>query len=162
MSSVGGDTSLAIKMKAAYFDSAELQARIQAQSGLDSELEEYLWRIWRHGHIALWIRHLGAADARRLDVRDDCMREWVRVVAGMRMAVTNGESPDSEPVQRMLQEWEKLIDAFAAGDPGLRSRVLLVIESAPDLQREWAVDEGVLAFVERARESSRGPGVAGA
>jgi hypothetical protein len=103
MTKVGGDTTLAIKMKLAYFENPELQARVQARSGLDSRVEEYLMQIWRHSHLALWTRHLGHDDARRLDLPDDRMREWLAVVADMRSAMTDGAPPDSDTVQRLLR-----------------------------------------------------------
>jgi DNA-binding transcriptional MerR regulator len=154
MSKVGGDTTLAIKMKLAYHDQPELQARVQAQSGLDSAMTEYLWQIWRHAHVALWARHLGTDEALRLDLSDDRMREWLRVVAEFRGAMTNGEPPESDTVQRLLQGWERLLDGFAGGDRDLRSRMIEALESDADLQSGWAVDGELHAFVGRAREST--------
>jgi hypothetical protein len=159
MSKVGGDTTLAIKMKLAYFENPEIQARFQARSGLDSKVEEYLMQIWRHSHLALWARHLGTDDARRLDLPDDRMREWLAVVADMRTAMTDGSPPDSDTVQRLLRNWESLVDAFAAGDSDLRNRMLKALESDHDLQSGWALDGELLTFVDRARGSERTQGV---
>ena len=61
---VGGDLGLAIKMKLAYHAQPTLQARMQAQSGLDDGTLEYLTRALRHGNLAAWARHLRSAGAR--------------------------------------------------------------------------------------------------
>jgi DNA-binding transcriptional MerR regulator len=158
MSKVGGDTTLAIKMKLAYFENPELQAQIQARSGLDSMVEEYLMQIWRHGHLALWTRHLGADDARRLALHDDRMREWLAVVADMRSAMKDGMPPDGDTVQRLLRNWEALVHKFAAGDAELKGRMLKALESDDELQSGWALDAELRAFVDRARRSQRRQG----
>ena len=51
MARVGGDVGLAIKMKLAYHAQPNLQARMQAQSGLDTEMMDYLTRALRHGNL---------------------------------------------------------------------------------------------------------------
>jgi DNA-binding transcriptional MerR regulator len=159
MNNVGGDTTLAIKMKLAYFDQPELQARMEALSGLDSTVEEYVMRVWRHGHLALWARHLDADEVRRLNLPDDRMREWLRVAAQMRSAMNEGADPGSAAVQHVLQQSERLLDEFAAGDRQLRSRMLKALETDPDLQSGWALDPELQAFVDHARASGRTPGV---
>jgi DNA-binding transcriptional MerR regulator len=155
MNNVGGDTTLAIKMKLAYFEQPELQARVQALSGLDSTVEEYVMRVWRHGHVTLWARHLGIDDTRRLNLADDRMRAWLSVVAEMRQAMKAGTASESQQVQRALQDWETLLDEFAVGDEALRSRMQQALESDTDLQSGWAVDAELQTFVARARESRR-------
>lgn len=156
MSQVGGDTALAIKMKLAYFDQPELQARLRAQSGLDPALLEYLTRIWRHANVALWTRHLGADEAARLNTLDDRMREWLRVVARMRDVMKSAASLHSDVVQSLLAEWDSLLDAFSVGDADLKRRMLKALESDTELQSAWAVDGELQAFVGRARERMKG------
>ena len=157
LSNVGGDTALAIKMKLAYADQPELQARMQAQSGLGPDVVEYLWQIWRHGQLALWTRRVGADAAARLNLSDDRLREWLRVVSEMRDAMKNGESPDSDVVQRALQEWDALVDELAGGDPTLTRLVVETFEGDVELQQTWAIDAAVLTYVSRARRSDRRP-----
>ncbi len=83
MARVGGDVGLAIKMKLAYHAQPNLQARMQAQSGLDTEMLDYLTRALRHGNLAAWAR---ASRLRRRSIAssmpDDRMREWLRVAGG--------------------------------------------------------------------------------
>jgi TipAS antibiotic-recognition domain len=158
MRSVAGDTSLAIKMKLAYFDQPDVRARIQTRSGLDAAVTEYLMDIWRHQHLALWTRHLGYDDARRLHLPDDRMREWLRVVAEMRDALKAGHAPDSDGVQRLLCESEMLLDEFSSGDLELKRRMLDAFSVDRDLQSGWALDAELLTFVARARETAPIPG----
>ena len=148
---VGGDTNLAIKMKLAYADQPDLQARMQAQSGLGPDVVEYLWQIWRHGQIALWTRNIGADAAVRLQFSDDRLREWLRVVAEMRDAMKSGGSPDADGVQRALRQWDALLDELAAGDATLTRLVVDTFETDRELQQAWAVDGELIAFVNRAR-----------
>jgi len=160
LSNVGGDTTLAIKVKLAYADRPDLQARMQAQSGLGPDVVEYLWQIWRHGQIALWTRCIGADAALRLTLSDARLREWLRVVADMRDAMKNKNAPDSDRVQRLLGEWDPFIDELAAGDATLKRQVVETFETDLELQQAWAVDAELLAFVNRARESALRRGAA--
>jgi hypothetical protein len=155
LSQVDGDTTLAIKMKLAYADQPDLQARMQAQSGLGPDVVEYLWQIWRHGQIALWTRRIGADAALRLQLSDDRLRKWLRVVAEMRDAMKNGELPDSDSMQRALREWDALVHELAAGDEALTRLVVDTFETDVELQQAWAIDAALLAFVNRARRSAR-------
>ena len=107
--------------------------------------------IWRHQHLALWARNLGAADASRLHLPDDRMREWLRVVANMRDAMKT-DAADSTRVQHLLQESESLLDEFSSGDLDLKQRMLSAFDVDPDLQSGWALDPTLLAFIARARD----------
>jgi DNA-binding transcriptional MerR regulator len=151
---VGGDTNLAIKMKLAYADQPDLQARMQAQSGLGPDLVEYLWQIWRHGQIALWTRCIGADAAVRLQFSDDRLRDWLRVVAEMRDAMKSGREPDSDGVQLGLRQWDAFVDELVAGDATLTRQVVEAFETDLELQQAWAVDAALLTFVNQARRSA--------
>jgi len=151
LGNVGGDTTLAIKIKLAYADRPDLQARMQEQSGLGPDVVEYLWQIWRHGQIALWTRCIGADAAVRLKLSDDRLREWLRVVAEMRDAMKSGHAPDSDGVQRGLRQWDAFVDELAAGDATLTRQVVETFETDLDLQQAWAVDAALLTFVNQAR-----------
>jgi DNA-binding transcriptional MerR regulator len=155
LSQVGGDTTLAIKMKLAYADQPDLQARFQAQSGLGPDVLEYLWQIWRHGQVALWTRRIGADAAARLKFSEEGLREWLRVVADLRDAMKNGDALDGDKVQSALRQWEALVDELAAGDATLTRQVVETFETDLDLQQAWAIDATLLTFVSRARESAR-------
>jgi len=155
LSQVGGDTTLAIKMKLAYADQPDVQARFEAQSGLGPDVLEYLWQIWMHGQLALWTRRIGPDAASRLKFSEDRLREWLRVNADLRDAMKNGESPDSDLVQRALREWDALVDELAAGDATLARHLVETFDADLELQQAWAIDTTVLTFVSRARESAR-------
>lgn len=150
MRNVGGDTSLAIKMKLAYFEQPELRQRIEARSGLDAAVTEYVTAIWTHRHTALWARRLGADDASRVRLDDDRMREWLRIVAEMRDAMKT-HAPESAVTQHVLREWDGLLDEFSAGDPELRKGIVAALNEDPELQSGWALDAELLSFVARAR-----------
>jgi DNA-binding transcriptional MerR regulator len=159
LSQVGGDTTLAIKMKLAYADQPELQARFQAQSGLGPDVLAYLWEIWRDGQIAEWTRRIGADAAVRLQLSEDRQREWMRVVAELRDAMNNGHSVDDDGVRRALRQWDALVDELAAGDATLKRQVIETFETDLELQQAWLVDAALLTFVNRARRSGREKGV---
>jgi DNA-binding transcriptional MerR regulator len=158
LSRVGGDIGLAVKMKLAYHAQPELQARMQAQSGLDEATMDYLTRALRYGNLAAWARHLDPAALDCLNMPDDRMREWLRVAAGMRAAMAAGESVDAVTVQTLVGEWESLLDEFSGGDPVIKDRMQQALLADMALQRRWALDASLLEFVQRARNVARNAG----
>jgi DNA-binding transcriptional MerR regulator len=153
MSQVGGDISLAIKLKLAYNDEPELQDRARAQSGLDAAVLSFLTDIWRHGHMALWSKHLDAATLSRLSITDDGMQEWIRTVAAMREAMNEGAVAGEPAIAPLVSAWDAQLGAFAAGDAALLSRMHAAFASDVELQRMWGLDDDVLSFVESARRT---------
>jgi DNA-binding transcriptional MerR regulator len=151
LSRVGGDVGLAIKMKLAYQAQPELQARMQAQSGLDAPTLDYLTRALRHGNLAAWARHLDAAALERLRMPDERLRELLRVSGELRSAMAAGEGVDSVGVQSLVVEWEALLDEFAGGDAAIKDRMHQALHADALLQRRWALDSSLLEFVQRAR-----------
>jgi len=158
LSRVGGAIGLAIKMKLAYHAQPELQARMQAQSGLDAATMDYLTRALRHGNLAAWARHLEPAALERLNMPDDRMREWLRVAAEMRSAMAAGDGVDALSVQTLVGEWESLLDEFSGGDAGVKDRMHQALLADVALQRRWALDASLLEFVQRARNVVRPAG----
>ena len=155
LSRVGGDLGLAIKMKLAYHAQPTLQARMQAQSGLDEATLEYLTRVVRHGNLAAWARHLDPQALDRLDMPDDRMREWLRVAGEMRNAMASGEGVDGIGVQALMGEWESLLNEFSRGDAALKDRMQQALHADVQLQKRWALDASLLEFVQRARNVGR-------
>jgi len=155
LSRVGGDVGLAIKMKLAYQAQPELQARMQAQNGLDTQTLDYLTRAMRHGNFAAWARHLDAAALERLRIPDERLRELLRVSGELRSAMAAGESVDSIGVQSLVFEWEALLDEFADGDAAIKDRMQRALHADALLQRRWALDSSLLEFVQRARNVGR-------
>ena len=155
LSRVGGDLGLAIKMKLAYHAQPTLQARMQAQSGLDDGALEYLTRVMRHGNLAAWARHLDPPALDRLNMPDERMREWLRVAGEMRNAMAAGESVDGIGVQTLIAEWEALLDEFSGGDAAVKERMQQALHADLQLQRRWALDASLLEFVQRARNLAR-------
>ncbi len=155
LSRVGGDLGLAIKMKLAYHAQPTLQARMQAQSGLDTATLDYLTRVLRHGNLAAWARHLGPPALERLSMPDDRMREWLRVAGEMRNAMAAGEGVDSVSVQGLIDEWESLLDEFSGGDAAVKDRMQQALLADVQLQRRWALDASLLEFVQRAHNVGR-------
>ena len=155
MARVGGDVGLAIKMKLAYHAQPNLQARMQAQSGLDTEMMDYLTRALRHGNLAAWAVHLDPPALERLELPDDRMREWLRVAGEMRNAMAAGEGVDGVGVQSLVAEWETLLDEFSGGDATVKDRMQQALHADPRLQRRWALDPSLLEFVQRARNVGR-------
>jgi MerR family transcriptional regulator, thiopeptide resistance regulator len=152
---VGGDVGLAIKMKLAYHAQPNLQARMQAQSGLDAEMMDYLTRALRHGNLTAWAAHLEPSALERLDLQDDRMREWLRVAAELRSAMAGGEGVEGVVVQSLVNEWESLLDEFAGGDTAIKDRMQEALHADLRLQRRWALDASLLEFVQRARNLRR-------
>jgi MerR family transcriptional regulator, thiopeptide resistance regulator len=152
---VGGDVGLAIKMKLAYHAQPNLQARMQAQSGLDAEMMDYLTRALRHGNLTAWAAHLEPSALERLDLQDDRMREWLRVAAELRSAMAGGEGVEGVVVQSLVNEWESLLDEFAGGDTAIKDRMQQALHADPRLQRRWGLDASLLEFVQRARNLHR-------
>jgi DNA-binding transcriptional MerR regulator len=155
LSRVGGDIGLAIKMKLAYQAQPELQARMQAQSGLDSAMLDYLTRALRHGNFAAWARHLDARALERLQMPDDRLRELLRVSGELRSAMAAGESVDSVGVQSLVLAWEALLDEFSGGDAAIKDRMHQALHADTLLQRRWALDSSLMEFVQRARNVGR-------
>jgi DNA-binding transcriptional MerR regulator len=151
LSRVGGDVGLAIKMKLAYHAQPDLQARMQAQSGLDTATMDYLTRALRHGNLAAWARHLEPAALERLNMPDDRMRAWLRVAGEMRNAMAAGDGVDGVTVQALVSEWEALLDEFSGSDPAVKDRMQQALHADAILQRRWALDASLLEFVQRAR-----------
>ena len=151
MARVGGDVGLAIKMKLAYHAQPNLQARMQAQSGLDTEMMEYLTRALRHGNLAAWAEHLDSPALERLSMPDDRMRDWLRVAGEMRSAMAASEGVDGVAVQSLVAEWESLLDEFSGGDAAVKDRMQQALHADPRLQRRWALDASLMEFVQRAR-----------
>jgi hypothetical protein len=152
---VGGDLGLAIKMKLAYHAQPTLQARMQAQSGLDDGTLKYLTRVVRHGNRVAWSRQLDPPALDRLNMPDDRMREWLRVAGEMRSAMSAGEGVDGIGVQALVVEWESLLDEFSGGDAAVKDRMQQALHADVQLQRRWALDASLLEFVQRARKIGR-------
>jgi DNA-binding transcriptional MerR regulator len=148
---VGGDVGLAIKVKLAYHAQPDLQARMQAQSGLDAATMEYLTRAVRHGNLTAWARHLEPAALERLNMPDDRMREWLRVAGEIRSAMAAGDGVDNLAVQTLVGEMESLLDEFSGGDSSVKDRMQQALHADATLQRRWALDPSLLEFVQRAR-----------
>ncbi|HKS57888.1 MAG TPA: MerR family transcriptional regulator [Steroidobacteraceae bacterium] len=157
---VGGDFGLAIKMKMAYHAQPDLQARMQAQSGLDASTMEYLTRAARHGNLAAWARHLEPPALERLNMPDERMREWLRVAGEMRSAMAAGDGVDGCAVQALVGEWESLLEEFSGGDAAVRDRMEQALHADTLLQRRWALDASLLEFVQRARNVWHSAGAA--
>lgn len=155
LSRVGGNIGLAIKMKLAYHAQPTLQARMQAQSGLDEPTLDYLTRAMRHGNLAAWARHLDAQALGRLNMPDDRMRELLRLSSEMRNAMAAGEGVEGVDVQGLVAEWESLLDEFSGGDTAVKDRMQQALHADVVLQRRWALDASLLEFVQRARNVGR-------
>jgi DNA-binding transcriptional MerR regulator len=153
LSRVAGDVGLAIKMKLAYHAQPTLQARMQAQSGLDAATMDYLTRALRHGNLAAWARHLEPAALERLNMPDERMREWLRVAGEMRNAIAGGDGVDAVTVQTLVGEWESLLDEFSGGDRAVKDRMQQALHADVVLQRRWALDASLLEYVQRARNA---------
>jgi len=156
LSRVGGDVGLAIKMKLAYQAQPELQARMQAQSGLDAETLDYLTRALRHGNLAAWARHLAPPELERLKMPDNRLRELLRLAGELRSAMAAGEGVDSLGVQSLVAAWEAMLDEFSGGDAALKDRMHQALHADALLQRRWALDPSLLEFLQRARNVGRG------
>lgn len=148
---VGGDVGLAIKMKLAYHAQPDLQARIQAQSGLDAAVMDYLTRAVRHGNLTAWARHLEPAVLERLNMPDDRIRELLRVAGEMRNAMAAGDGTHAVTVQALVGQWESLLDEFSGSDATVKERIQQALHADPLLARRWALDSSLLEFVQRAR-----------
>jgi DNA-binding transcriptional MerR regulator len=155
---VGGDFGLAIKMKLAYHAQPDMQARMQAQNGLDASTLEYLTRAVRHGNLAAWARHLEPAALEHLNMPDDRMRAWLRVAGEMRNAMAAGDGVDDVAVQALVAEWESLLDEFSGGDAAVKDRMEQALHADAVLQRRWALDASLLEFAQRARNARRNAG----
>jgi DNA-binding transcriptional MerR regulator len=158
LSRVGGDVGLAIKMKLAYHAQPDLQARMQAQSGLDAAAMDYLTRALRHGNLAAWARHLEPAALERLNMPDDRLREWLRVAGEMRNAMAAGDGVDGVAVHTLVGEWESLLDEFSGGEAAVKDRMQQALLADVTLARRWALDASLLEFVQRARNVWRNAG----
>jgi DNA-binding transcriptional MerR regulator len=132
---VGGDVGLAIKMKLAYHAQPTLQARMQAQSGLDAATLDYLTRAVRHGNFAAWARHLEPAALERLHMTDDRMRELLRVAGEMRSAMAAGDGVDAVTVQSLVVEWESLLDEFSDNDAAVKDQMHQALHADVGLQQ---------------------------
>lgn len=148
---VGGDVGLAIKMKLAYHAQPDLQARMQAQSGLDAAVMDYLTRAVRHGNLTAWARHLEPAVLERLNMPDDRIRELLRVAGEMRNAMAAGDGTNAVTVQALVGQWESLLDEFSGSDATVKERIQQALHADPLLARRWALDSSLLEFVQRAR-----------
>jgi len=151
LSRVGGDVGLAIKMKLAYHAQPDLQARMQAQSGLDPAMLDYLTRALRHGNLAAWARHLAPPELERLRIPDDRLRELLRLAGELRTAMAEGVGVDGVGVQSLVAEWESLLDEFSGSDAAIKDRMHQALHADALLQRRWALDPSLMEFVQRAR-----------
>jgi len=60
-------------------------------------------------------------------------------------------APNSDVVQKALQEWDALIDIFVAGEAELRSKVEDALRSDSDLQWNWILTPDLQEFMTNAR-----------
>jgi hypothetical protein len=145
--------ALAIKIKRAYNEHPELQARAKAETGLDSAVTAFLMDVWRHGHMELWARHFDAAGLQRLRLSDERMLEWIRMAGEMREAMNDGAPPDAPIVGPLLVRWDQILDAGAGNDNEIRRKIEAALRSDSELQLTWALDDDLVAFVEAAHLS---------
>ena len=114
---VGGDVGLAIKMKLAYHAQPDLQARMQAQSGLDAATMDYLTRAVRHGNLTAWARHLDPPALERLKhARTTACANGCASQARCAMRWRRAKASTAVGVQALVAEWESLLDEFSGGD----------------------------------------------
>jgi DNA-binding transcriptional MerR regulator len=151
MNRFGGDPELAKKMKQIYYQDGDIQARVQAQSGFDVAMMEYLGQAVMHWHLGLWSRHLSEPDVRRLRLQDVWAGEWIATASAMRREMSAGTATDGAPVQALLHRWDALIDEFAGGDATLRRSVAAALKTDAELQYLWSISSELQDFVDGAR-----------
>lgn len=92
------------------------------------------------------------------EVLERAQSEWQKLLGEVEAAVAEGLDPASERAQSLAARWERLIDEFTGGDPGIRENLKrLYADQAnwPDAFQQPYGDEAI-AFISRVRRASEG------
>ena len=144
----GGDPGLLLKLDAM----TRHEASVQAQTGMDAALLNYVVGCMQARQRALYAKYLTPQQLERvMQGRADTGTQWPPLVAAMRRLFEQGASPEEPAVRDLAVQWKALFDVTHAGDDGsLKTRLRTAYEQEPELLRGTGLDMPLLSFVGRA------------
>jgi DNA-binding transcriptional MerR regulator len=139
LSRVGGDMTLAAKMKAAYAHDSAIRHRMEAQTGITPSMLEYLGEAMLHAHRLAWAKHLHAHEVERLQLQGDWQKKLMSTLAALAQSA-NSES-DRTSWDAAFKQWRELLDYVSDNDVALRAKVQAALLSDIKLARLWLMPD---------------------
>ena len=95
--------------------------------------------------------------ARRQELGEDGIRkgesDWQSLIDAVRTEMNRGTDPDDPRVKALALRWQKLIEAFTGGDPGiLQSLGKMYEEEGPERAGRGAVDSEIMSYIQKAMQ----------
>ncbi len=116
-------------------------------NGVGPEIQGYIARAVRLRHTVL-MKHLTIDDISRL--HKGLEERWAALEKAAKKAIRQKLSLDSDPVRRLVVQWNELMDDLTDHDPIIRKKFITALESEPFLQLGSPLSPEVRSFVRRA------------
>ena len=82
-------------------------------------------------------------------------REWADLIAEVEAEFTAGTPPTDPKLRPLVERWNKLIEAFTGGDPGIRASLQSMYDSeGPEAASRGMVNPEVMAYMHEAMSAS--------
>ena len=146
---VQGDEDLLIRLDAMHRN----EPTLQAQSGLDTAMMNYLGEALAEASLPLYARFFDEAEMSRLggSFRRHAA-QWPILVGELRFAMAVGLTPDQGEARALAARWMALSQAtFGTDDPVMAEKFALAVRQEPALLHNTGIDRKMIDFVVAAR-----------
>ena len=82
-------------------------------------------------------------------------KEWADLIAEVEAEFDAGTPPDDPKLQPLIERWNRLIEAFTGGDPGIRESLQKMYESeGPEAASRGMVNPDIMSYMHEAMTAS--------
>ncbi|MBZ0329770.1 MerR family transcriptional regulator [Halomonas sp. ANAO-440] len=142
-----GDPTLLDKLNVMHAN----EPSVQEQLGISSRVSEYVLKAFAESKLVIYQRYLSDEEFKYIRKRYPlCMKEWPPLMARLREQLEQGSAPDDPAVQRLAEEWLKLLRRFAGDDPATHRKIRQANEQEPALKDSTWMNERMKAYLEQA------------
>jgi MerR family transcriptional regulator, thiopeptide resistance regulator len=126
----------------------EHNPQVREQSGVTREILQFIVDASHESKLAIYRRYLD--DDEYAFVRANIGKrahEWPPLIARVRMAVDEGQAPDSPQGQELARLWFDLFRSFAGDNPATQAKIRDALTKEPGLTDPGWIDADMLAWV---------------
>ena len=148
---VGGDATLAAKLKTAYAEDLAVQHRMAVQSGITAAMLEFLGKAMSHAHRTAWAKHFDSKLVSKLQLGEPWQNKLLPVVAALGKAANADESATRDDA---LRQWNDLLAHVAQNAPAVQSKIEAALLTDDELARLWLLSDRARDWLSRDRRAA--------
>ncbi|MCR2776001.1 MerR family transcriptional regulator [Enterobacter kobei] len=128
-----------------------VEPQMQAQTGITSEMTEYITRAFAESKLNIWEKYLTAEEMAFTRAHYfDRMMEWPPLVAKLHQAQRKSIDPACEEAQKLAENWLALFQSYAGTNPETQQKFRAAMQQEPQLMKGTWMSPAVLAWLQQA------------